>query len=96
MPIAGEALIGLGDLYRELNELDKATDTLLEGIELNLQWRDAAAIDGYISLARVKQAQGPAVVAVPRARENIADEDPIAVALVYEHILPVAGQVAKR
>jgi LuxR family maltose regulon positive regulatory protein len=58
LPISGEALIGLGELYRELNELDKATDALLEGIELNLQWRDATAIDGYIALARVKQAQG--------------------------------------
>ncbi len=58
LPIAGEALIGLGDLYRELNELDKSTDALLEGIELNQQWRDVTAIDGYISLARVKQAQG--------------------------------------
>lgn len=55
IPIAGEALMGLGDLYREQNRLNEATDTILDGIELTQQWRKAAAIEGYIFLARVKQ-----------------------------------------
>ncbi len=57
LPIAGEALMGLGDLYREQNLLDQATDHLLEGIELTKMWRDVAALEGYLYLARVKQAQ---------------------------------------
>lgn len=55
IPVAGEALMGLGDLYRELNQLDQAKDFILEGIEITFQWRKAAAIEGYLFLARVEQ-----------------------------------------
>ena len=58
LPIAGEVLEGLGELYLELNLLNLATDCLLEGIELTMQWREVAAMEPYISLSRVKQAQG--------------------------------------
>jgi LuxR family maltose regulon positive regulatory protein len=58
IPIAGEVLEGLGELYLELNQLDQAADCLLEAIELTRQWRDVAALEAYITLARVKQAQG--------------------------------------
>jgi LuxR family maltose regulon positive regulatory protein len=58
LPIAGEALMGMGELFLEMNELDKANDYLLEGIEFTRHWRDVAAMDGYITLALVKQAQG--------------------------------------
>ena len=58
VPITGEALMGLGDFYRELNQLDQANDLILDGIELTQQWRKAAAIEGYLFLARVKQLQG--------------------------------------
>ena len=58
IPIAGEALMGLGDLLRELGELDQAGDLILEGIELTQQWRQGAAIEGYLYLSRVKQLQG--------------------------------------
>jgi LuxR family maltose regulon positive regulatory protein len=58
LPIAGEVLEGLGELYLEMNRLDQATDCLLEGIELTKQWREVAAMEPYISLSRVKQAQG--------------------------------------
>ena len=58
LPIAGEVLEGLGELYLELNRLDQAADCLLEGIELTKQWREAAAMEPYISLSRVKQARG--------------------------------------
>ena len=57
IPIAGEALMALGDLLREQNRLDQATDLILEGIELTQQWRRAAAIEGYLFLSRVKQLQ---------------------------------------
>ena len=57
IPIAGEALMGLGDLLRELNELDQAADMILDGIELTQQWRKGAAMEGYLYLSRVKQLQ---------------------------------------
>jgi LuxR family maltose regulon positive regulatory protein len=58
IPISGEVLEGLGELYLELNRLDQAADCLWEAIELTKQWRDVAALEAYITLSRVKQAQG--------------------------------------
>ncbi|MBN1886885.1 MAG: tetratricopeptide repeat protein [Thermoflexales bacterium] len=59
MPVAGTTLIGLGELEREWNDLDAARSYLVEGIELAAQW-PAAAMEGYLALARVRQAQGNA------------------------------------
>jgi len=53
LPIAGEVLMGLGEYYRELDQLDKAADLIAQGIEQTNLWRDVAALDGYISLARL-------------------------------------------
>jgi LuxR family maltose regulon positive regulatory protein len=58
LPIASEALIWLGDLSREWNDLEAAADYLVEGIELAKQWSELAGIDGYGPLARVRAAQG--------------------------------------
>jgi LuxR family maltose regulon positive regulatory protein len=58
LPIAGMALIGLGDLARERNELEAATHYLNAGVEQIGKWGEIGAIDGYLSLAQVKQAQG--------------------------------------
>ncbi len=58
LPIASEALIGLGELWREWNDLDAAVDHLAEGIELAMQWSEVAALDAYGPLARVRAAQG--------------------------------------
>jgi LuxR family maltose regulon positive regulatory protein len=58
LPIAGEALMGLGALWREWNDLETATRYLVQGIELSERWSEVAAFDGYIYLARVRQAQG--------------------------------------
>ncbi|NIN98436.1 MAG: tetratricopeptide repeat protein, partial [Anaerolineae bacterium] len=57
LPVAGEALMGLGELHREWNDLEAATRYLEEGIELTRQWRGIAVLSGYISLARVRRAQ---------------------------------------
>lgn len=57
LPVAGEAMMGLGELYREWNELEAATRYLEEGIALTERWRPIAALNGYISLARVRWAQ---------------------------------------
>ncbi len=58
MPIAGQALIGLGELSREWGDLDAAERYLLEGIELTEQWTEVGPLDAYICLARVRWAQG--------------------------------------
>jgi LuxR family maltose regulon positive regulatory protein len=60
MPIAGIALMGLGELQREWNDLEAAMRHLTKGIELTRQWVEIGSLDGYIALARVKQAQGDA------------------------------------
>lgn len=59
LPIAGLALIGLGDLQRERNDLAAAQQLLIAGIEQIQQMGSIEFLtDGYIALARVKQAQG--------------------------------------
>ena len=58
LPIGGVALMGLGELSRQWNDLETATRLLTEGIELTREWGEIVAFDGYIALARVKQAQG--------------------------------------
>jgi LuxR family maltose regulon positive regulatory protein len=60
LPIAGMALIGLGEIFREWNDLETATRYLEDGIELALQWGQIGALDGYIALARTHQALGDA------------------------------------
>ncbi len=57
LPVASEALMGLGDLCRELNELDAALHYTLEGIELSRLWRSVNSMIGYVTLARIRQAQ---------------------------------------
>ena len=58
LPIASEALIGLGELSYEWDDLESAARYLEESIELSEQWSEAAALDAYIPLAHVRQAQG--------------------------------------
>ncbi|MBN1259047.1 MAG: helix-turn-helix transcriptional regulator [Anaerolineae bacterium] len=60
LPIAGEPLVWLGELARERNALALSGRYLTEGIERIRQWSRIAALDGYVSLARLRQAQGDA------------------------------------
>jgi LuxR family maltose regulon positive regulatory protein len=78
LPIAGMALIGLGELLREADDLGAASRYLCEGIELTKQWGEIGTLDGYISLARIRQAQGDvrgAEEALRQARELAARFD---------------------
>jgi LuxR family maltose regulon positive regulatory protein len=68
-PIAGMALIGLGELAREQNDLENAKRLLLEGIEQIGQWGEFGALDGYLALARLQQAQGDATGAIELLRK---------------------------
>jgi LuxR family maltose regulon positive regulatory protein len=58
LPIAGLALIGLGELHREWNDQERAARYLEDGIECIQKWGELGATDGYLALARLRQAQG--------------------------------------
>ena len=89
LPIAGQALIGLGELSREWGDLDAAARDLVEGIRLTEQWTEVGPFDAYISLSRVRQAQGDvdaAWEAIQKAQElalksEITELDDLSVAL---------------
>ncbi len=71
-PMAGMALVGLGDLLREWNDFKSAKRCLMEGIELMTKWQEAGATSGYVALARIKQAEGDqpgAIDAIEKARQ---------------------------
>ena len=58
LPIASEPLMGLGEIWREWNDLSLATQYLEQGIDSAQRWAETSALDGYMSLVRVKQSQG--------------------------------------
>jgi LuxR family maltose regulon positive regulatory protein len=69
LPIAGMALIGLGELAREWNDLEAAECCFVEGIELSHRWGRIIALDGYVGLARLKQTLGDAAGADEEIRK---------------------------
>jgi LuxR family maltose regulon positive regulatory protein len=100
-PIAGMALIGLGALLLEWNDLEGATGRLAEGIELTKQWGEAGAIQGYLYLALVKQAQGDiagAHEAIKVARQvavnfDAMEMDDILVGIVQARLWAAQGNI---
>jgi ATP/maltotriose-dependent transcriptional regulator MalT len=56
--VAGIALIGLGDLVREWNDLKAATHYVTEGIRLSKVWGDLTSLYAFECPARVREAQG--------------------------------------
>jgi LuxR family transcriptional regulator, maltose regulon positive regulatory protein len=69
---AGKALMGLGEVERERDELDAATGHLEEGIALTGGGIAMGAVVGYVSLMLVRQAQGDAEgarIAIANAHE---------------------------
>lgn len=54
---AGMAYLGLGEIYREWGQLDRATEYLYRGIELSRRWGDLTAMDGYLSLAKISSSR---------------------------------------
>jgi LuxR family maltose regulon positive regulatory protein len=101
LPIAGEALMGLGGLMYEWNELDRAAGYLEEGIELTRRWRAVAAMDGYVFLARLRQAQGDvdgAEQAIQQAMElailfDAAEWDDMVVAMMQARLWIARGNL---
>ncbi|MEW6228258.1 MAG: LuxR C-terminal-related transcriptional regulator [Bacillota bacterium] len=78
LPVAAMPLMGLGELLREWNQLDAAVKHLTDGIELAKKWTEFSALDGYISLARVRHAQGDA----EGARESMRTAERLAARFV--------------
>ena len=101
LPIASEALIGLGKLWGEWNDLEAAETYLLESIGLAKQWSELASFDAYIPLVRIRAAQGD----VPGAREaletaqqlalrsKVTEVDDIVVDLQQAHFLVTQGDI---
>lgn len=58
LPLAGEALMGLGELAYQQNHLEEAQQLLNDGIEAIRQWRAVAAMPGYLKLAAICEARG--------------------------------------
>ena len=78
LPIMGIPKMGLAELYREWNDLDKAAALAEEGLALIQRWGDLGGLDGYTWLARIKQAQGDeagAVAIIEKAAEIAARFD---------------------
>ena len=63
LPIAGESHIGLGRIYFEWNELDKARYYVETGLALVERWRALSALAGRIWLARIQRAQNETAAA---------------------------------
>jgi LuxR family maltose regulon positive regulatory protein len=58
LPVAGKALLGLGEIAREWNELKTATDYLNEGLELFELYGELGSVISYLTLARIKEVGG--------------------------------------
>lgn len=63
LPVAGKALIGLGDLELEWNHLASAEELLSKGIALAEQWSILGSFEGYLNLMMLKDAQGERQIA---------------------------------
>ncbi|MFL7890626.1 MAG: LuxR C-terminal-related transcriptional regulator [Anaerolineales bacterium] len=57
LPIAGKALLGLGEIAREWNDLAGAQAYLEEGLQLFQIYGELGSIISYVSLARIKEIQ---------------------------------------
>ncbi len=69
LPVAGQALVGLGNLAREWNDLDAARRYLQEGIDLARDWSAWTLLEGLAALAHVRQAEGDVEGASDAIRE---------------------------
>jgi LuxR family maltose regulon positive regulatory protein len=58
LPIAGRALIGLGDLALERYDLDEAERLLAEGVELTERWSLISTLEAHLFMATLHHARG--------------------------------------
>jgi LuxR family maltose regulon positive regulatory protein len=99
--IAGQVLIGLGELSREWNDLDVAERYLAEGIRLTEKWTEVGPLEAYLALARVRQARGDvdgAWEAMAKAQElavkfDVSDLDDLSVAMFRAGLWVTQGEL---
>jgi LuxR family maltose regulon positive regulatory protein len=102
LPIAGEALLGLGFVALEWNRLDEAERYFTEGIDLIRQWGEIGAFDGLVALARLRQARGDpdgAREALQQAerlavRFDVTDLDDLFIAMQQAQLAITQGELA--
>lgn len=75
LPAAGKALLGLGQVYREWNDIDTSERYTREGVMLFEHYGDVGTVVGLASLARLRIEAGEFDV----ARQQIAEAERIAV-----------------
>jgi LuxR family transcriptional regulator, maltose regulon positive regulatory protein len=84
LPATGYAYIGMGQLFFEWNDINRALNYVTEGIKLGEQTKEVTImLKGHVLLARLRQAQGDSSSAkemikqaealVPNARRSIAE-----------------------
>jgi LuxR family maltose regulon positive regulatory protein len=101
LPVVSEPLMGLGEIWREWNELELAARNITEGIEWTKQWAETSALDGYMSLARLEQAKGDvdsAHEAIRKAQQlavqfNATELDDLMVALLQARLWIAQGNI---
>jgi len=76
LPVAAKALLGLGELAREWNDLDAAARYLTDALDLCAQYGEIGALICALTLARVYRAQGDEA----RAEEQMREAEAIAAA----------------
>ncbi len=100
LPIASKALIDLGELEREWNDLAAAEDYIAQGIELATEWSALAVFEAYFPLARIRLAQGDlksAREAIETARQiarrsDATDMDDLIAELQQAYLHTIAGE----
>jgi LuxR family maltose regulon positive regulatory protein len=58
LPVAGKALLGLGELAREWNDLDAAETYMHQAIERMTLYAELGDVIGYLSLSRIAHSRG--------------------------------------
>lgn len=69
LPIACEAMLGLGKIHWEWNQLEMASHHLLESVEYSKRWRETTAIESYVLLAHLNHSLGDDIKANQAIRE---------------------------
>jgi len=102
LPVAGQALVGLGMVALMRNDLQRAGEYALAGTETASQAGETFAMDGVLLLARVRRAEGDydaSLVLLERARQfavafDATDIDDRMVALEFAHHWVAVGDLA--
>jgi LuxR family maltose regulon positive regulatory protein len=102
LPLAGQPLMGLGDLAAEWHDFEAAERYLQDSIALTEQWNEVGALEAYLALAWLKWVQQDAGVAqamIDTARQlairfDVTEVDDWAVALSQARFALAQGDLA--